>query len=246
MMVVACVKPTRLGEPRLERGRALAEGSWGLAPGERRALAAARVAAGPAGQVIALAAGPADAAGALREALALGAARGVLVEHEGALEALPTARALAAAIAKLGAPPVAVVAERSADAQQGLVGPLLAELLDRPFLGGVERLRVDGEALEATSAGARSRARPPLVLAAGERFAPAPHATSWGVGAAFEAPLDRWTLAELGVAAPTEDVQVLSAARAGAERRDTERFEGDPDEAAAQLARRWRAAGVAP
>ncbi|MCA1813962.1 MAG: hypothetical protein LC624_08425, partial [Halobacteriales archaeon] len=104
--------------------------AWGLPASERRVVAAAAIAGRALGaEPLALALGPAAARAGLREALALGAKRAVLVESElPRLDALVTARALARAAQRLGAQLV-FAGSASADAEQGVLGPMLAELL---------------------------------------------------------------------------------------------------------------------
>lgn len=245
--VVACVKPVPLGEPRLERGQLAVEGmAWGLPAGERRVVSAACIAARALGaEPVALALGPEAARAGVREALALGARRGVLVHGEGRLDALLTARALAAAVQRLGGQ-VVLAGEASADAQQGVLGPMLAELLGVELVGEVERLDEQGGLVAHRARGARVervRLRAPVLLTVSPRFAPAGHATSWGVGEAERLPLDAWPLRELAPDAQG-GTELAALLRAEAKRAEAERFEGEPDEVAAQLARRLRAAGV--
>lgn len=249
--VIACVKPVPLGEPSVAKGQVVTEGlAWGLAPSERRTVAAGKaVAEALRTDLVALALGPKTAQPGLREALALGARRAVLVEAgEQRLDAILTARALAAAIRRLGEPRVVLTGGESADAQQGLLGPMLAEMLGLDLLAGVERLQAAGGALHALrSTGAedeRWAAKPPLVMTVSARFQPAAHATSWGVGEAYDLPLQAWPLGELGLGSVEPASDLASLSRAEAARGEAERFEGDADEAASQLVRRLRAAGV--
>lgn len=255
MSVIACVKPVPLGEPGVAKGQIVTEGlAWGLPASERRTVAAGVQAAQALGtDLAALALGPQAAQAGLREALALGAKRAVLVESSGQrLDALMTARALAVAIKRLGPPGVVVTGGESADAQQGLLGPMLAELLGSDLVAGVERVQGSSRGLVLHRAGEdedeRWQAQQPVVLAVSPRFQPAPHATSWGLGQAYALPLQVWGLAELQL--PPEALEpgseVASLAKAEQARREAERFEGEPDEAAAQLVRRLRAGGWVP
>jgi electron transfer flavoprotein beta subunit len=247
--VLACVKPTPLGEPAVARGQLVVEGqTWGLAAGERCVLAAAQQAGRALGaEVMALSAGPAAAQAGLREALALGARRAVLVAGGGRLDAALASKALALAARRLGQPALVLTGTESADAQQGLVGPMLAELLGLELLAGVERLQAEPGALVARrAAGAeeeRVRATPPLLLTVSPRFQPSAHPTAWGVGEAYALPLDVWQLAELSPGA-VPATELAGLARAETPRGEAERFEGDADEAAQQLARRLRASGM--
>jgi electron transfer flavoprotein beta subunit len=247
-LVIACTKPTTLGEPQVAKGHLVLEGAtWALAPGERRVLAAARIAADALrAELCAIAVAPAAAQVGLREALALGADRAIHVEAE-PLDAVATARALAAAARKAGAPTLVLAGQASADAAQGLVGPMLAEALGLDLLAGVEGLRAEANVLHAVRRDGRDEERfrlaMPLAITVSPRFQPAGHATSWGVGKAYDAPLQRIPLADLRVEAKPL-LEVVARGRPEAARIEAERFEGDADEAASQLARRLRAMGV--
>lgn len=251
-LAVVCVKPVPLGEPSVARGQLVLEGmAWGLPPSERRTLAAARAASEALGlELVALALAPAQGQAGLREALALGAQRAVLVESEGRrLDALLTARALAAAVRKLGPPHLVLTGSESADAQQGLLGPMLAEMLGLDLVAQVEALQGTRAGLDLhRGAGGEDEhvvAKPPLLLTIAPRFSPTPHATSWGVGEAWVRPLQTWRLADLALRPeelePASDVAGL--ARAEQAKASAERFEGDVEEATSQLVRRLRAGG---
>lgn len=250
-LVVACVKPVPLGEPGVARGQLVVEGlAWGLPGSERRVVAAGKAAAlAIGGELVALALGPPAAQAGLREALALGARRAIHIEAgEQRLDALFTAHALAAAIRKLGAPRIVLTGGESADAQQGLLGPMVAELLGLEMLAGVEELRADARGLHVTRAtpteDERYVVQTPMLLAVSSRFHPAGHATSWGVGEAYGLPLQRWPLGDLELGGVEAASELASLARAEQARSEAERFEGDAEEATAQLVRRLRAAGV--
>src|SRR5204862_5117573 len=93
--------------------------------------------------------GPPSAEDCLREAIAWASDRdvvatGVLVSDPAfaGSDTLATARALAAAVGKLGGFDLVLAGRNSVDADTGQVGPELAELLDLPFLGGVRKLTI--------------------------------------------------------------------------------------------------------
>ncbi len=113
----------------------------------RRAVAQGVLLAGQTGgscTVITL--GPPSAEDVLREALACGADRGVLISDPAfaGSDTLATARALAAALLRLGEVDLVLCGRNSVDAETGQVGPELAQLLDLPFATGVKRLALDG------------------------------------------------------------------------------------------------------
>jgi electron transfer flavoprotein beta subunit len=83
------------------------------------------------GEVTVVSVGEAVAAEQLRSALAMGADRAILLQGETTLDGLATARALAAepAIAEAD---LVLLGMKGVDGDQQQVGPMLAELLDRP------------------------------------------------------------------------------------------------------------------
>ncbi|GIW71586.1 MAG: electron transfer flavoprotein subunit beta [Planctomycetota bacterium] len=95
-----------------------------------------------AGTVTVMTLGPAEAAQTLRSALAMGADRGVHLEHEQQLgDPYAIARTLATAIQGLAPPADLVLAGRQAvDSQSLAVGPMVASLLELPCVTDVTRL----------------------------------------------------------------------------------------------------------
>jgi electron transfer flavoprotein alpha subunit len=89
--------------------------------------------------------GPPSAEDVLRESIAFGADHGVLVSDPvfAGSDSLVTARALAAAIERLGPFDLVLVGRNSVDAETGQVGPQVAQLLDLPFAAGVRQLEVE-------------------------------------------------------------------------------------------------------
>jgi electron transfer flavoprotein beta subunit len=83
---------------------------------------------GEAAEVVAVSLGPEKAAEQLREALAMGADRAVLLRHDGAADAAGVARALAALARREGAGLI-LTGKLDTDEDAGAVGPMLAGLL---------------------------------------------------------------------------------------------------------------------
>jgi len=104
------------------------------------------------GTVTVLTLGPPEAADQLREMLALGAHRGVLLETDGReWGPVATAAAIAAAVGELGtaAFPLIVVGNEAADTGGYQVGIRVAHALGRPCVTGIKRLEVAGDVLRA-------------------------------------------------------------------------------------------------
>lgn len=189
--------------------------------------------------------GPPAAEAALRECLGLGADRAVHLSDRllAGADTLATARALADAIARIGADLV-LAGRYSIDAETGQVGPEVAEMLGWGFLGGVRRmalLAADGAtplgAGEADPRGAALRAECETDDGAIERVAPLPVLITctdrWKTRVpivlpdeerAATAAVERWGVGELGRAeesygaagSPTwvEEVRAVEVSRA--------------------------------
>ncbi len=113
----------------------------------RRAVAkGVELARATGGRCVVFTLGPPPAEEVLREAIAWGADEGVLVSDPAfaGSDTLATARALAAALTKVGSWDLVLVGRNSIDADTGQVGPELAEMLGLPFVGAVRELTVIG------------------------------------------------------------------------------------------------------
>lgn len=91
------------------------------------------------GAVTAVTVGDAGATESLKNSLAMGAQRAVLLEGEVTMDGLATAKALAAELAEADAPLI-LLGVKAADDDQQQVGPMLATLLGRPCATAVTRL----------------------------------------------------------------------------------------------------------
>ncbi|HZH45935.1 MAG TPA: electron transfer flavoprotein subunit beta/FixA family protein [Roseococcus sp.] len=86
---------------------------------------------GIATEIIAVSCGPTAAQEQIRTALAMGADRGILVEHDGPLEPIAVAKLLAALVAKEG-PQVVMMGKQAIDDDMNATGQMLAALLGWP------------------------------------------------------------------------------------------------------------------
>jgi electron transfer flavoprotein beta subunit len=96
-----------------------------------------------AGEVAAVAVGDAASAEQLRAALAMGADRAILLKGETTLDGLATARALAAELRDAAADLI-LLGARAVDGDQQQVGPMLAELMDRPCITVAAKVELEG------------------------------------------------------------------------------------------------------
>ena len=86
---------------------------------------------GAAGEIVAVSMGPAQCQETLRTAFAMGADRGILVRHDGALEPLAVARILKA-IVETERPDLAILGKQAIDDDSNQTGQMLAALLGWP------------------------------------------------------------------------------------------------------------------
>jgi electron transfer flavoprotein alpha subunit len=103
------------------------------------------------GECVVFTLGPPSAEDALREAIAWGADRGVLVSDPAfaGSDTLATAKALEAAIRSEGEFDLVLTGLNSVDADTGQVGPQLAELLGLPILAGVKEMAIEQRSVAA-------------------------------------------------------------------------------------------------
>lgn len=152
----------------------------------------------------ALTMGPQSARDTLKRALAKGADHAVWLQDPALAgsDLLATARALQAAIARIGAVDLVLVGDRSRDAACGALGAMLAEALGWPHLGGAEQLEITGP-LVIERRGPRTRERlqcglPAVVSVARQAGSPR-LPTFMGIMATSKKELTTWTVADLGL-----------------------------------------------
>jgi electron transfer flavoprotein alpha subunit len=141
--------------------------------------AAVQLAGGPGDEVWALSMGPSQAEAALRDAIAAGAQRGVLLcdHHLAGSDTWATANALAAAIRWMGGADLVLCGTAAIDGETGQVGPSVAHRLDWPQATGCEALSIEDGRLVARriveGGFERVRLTLPAVVTVGETgFAP--------------------------------------------------------------------------
>lgn len=205
------------------------------------------------GEVIAVSAGPARAGSTIREALAKGADRGILVEDErlSNSDSLSTARALAAAIGR-EKHDLVLTGLQSDDAGFGQTGVIVAELLGLPHATLI--MEVNAGIMEASAgimeAGAeKTSVRVKRELEAGwfqyvELPLPAlltiqsgintvRYATLMGIKKAKSKPLARYTCEDLGI--EIKPAQIVRRLYTPERSKQTQFLEGAPGEVARQL-----------
>ena len=158
------------------------------------------------GEVVVLTMGPPQAEEALREALAFGVDRAVLLSDPAfaGADTLATAYTLAAGVRKLGHFSLILCGARTLDSDTAQVGPQIAEFLDLPMAAYVGKATCKERSLrvERTLDGVRERLLlplPALITVAGQMQAERPLALS-SVEEAFGKPkVQRWGRQDLEV-----------------------------------------------
>jgi electron transfer flavoprotein beta subunit len=211
----------------------------------------------PNSEVIAVSLGPKQAESTLREALAMGADRGVLVADP-LLEdssGLSTAKALASTVREIGDVDIVLAGARTTDRFAGTVGPAMAALMGYSIATHGQHAHLDDEHLvfekrRLDDSSATLRVPMPCLLSFGQRTPLPQHATAWGVHAAYESDeIQRLELDELDLSADEVGPGAATTPRANVEpvpekERDTEVFENEPDQVAESLHRRLTSRGL--
>ncbi|HZS15173.1 MAG TPA: electron transfer flavoprotein subunit beta/FixA family protein [Candidatus Dormibacteraeota bacterium] len=221
MNVVVCVKqvpdPNSAGQLDPATHRLKREGvEVVLDPGDEYGIEAGlQLAEATGGQVTVVSMGPEKALDAIRKALAMGAAKGVLISDEAlaGADALTTARVLAAAVKREGFDLV-VTATESTDASMGVVPQLLAGLLDVPALTFAKHVEADGSTLKVnrqTEAGydVIEADLPALLSVTAGVFEPR-YPSLKGIMAAKSKPVDRIGVGDLGLDGVGSGEEVVS------------------------------------
>jgi electron transfer flavoprotein beta subunit len=178
-----------------------------LNPYDRYALEAARTLKAEAGGcVVAVTMGPPAAEEVLREAMALGADRAILLTDPAfaGADTLATAHTLAAAVRKLERFDLILCGARTLDSDTGQVGPQLAELLDLPMAAYVRSvaLRRGELRIERRLDGTRERLAiklPALITVEGQARIKDPVSLQLLERAFLEHSITRWTREDLVV-----------------------------------------------
>lgn len=250
MEIFVCIKqvPARDSQIRVrEQGVWIEEGDLGYEMNEPDAFAleeGLRLKEKHGGQVTVVSAGPARAASTIREALAKGADRGILIEdHRFAkAESFTTARALAAAI-KREQHDLILTGLQSDDAGFGQTGVVLAELLGLPHATIIMEVEAQERSLTVKrelEGGWFQRVELPLpaLLTIQSGINKVRYATLMGIKKAKSKPLQRYTPEdldlELAFASMTQRVYPPVKSK------QTQFIEGPPKEAAAKLAEKLK------
>lgn len=157
------------------------------------------------GEVSLVSVAPNNEVAGLREALAMGAAKAVLVSDPAlqGSDALTTAKVLAAAVNRLGGADLVIGGTESSDGYTGTVPEQLAELLGLPSVTFAKKVTIEGSTLKVerqTEAGYDEVEAPLPALVSVTAGVNEPRYPSFkGIMAAKSKPVDTVTAADLGV-----------------------------------------------
>jgi electron transfer flavoprotein beta subunit len=194
------------------------------------------------GEVVVVCAGPEAASAVLREALAKGADRAVLVKDlPERADGLARARVLAE-VARREKPDLVLLGKYGVGTDEGQTGPMLAELLDLPHAGAVTALEIAGGRLTARREVEGSvevmEGALPAVLTCDKGLNTPRYANIKGIMAAKKKPIETLSLQDLAVEATSrvvwESLELPPPRQAG------KILQGDPAETARELARLLR------
>lgn len=256
MNIVVCVKqvPDTAAkiQERVTDGQIDLEGvEWVVNPYDEYAVEEAlRLKEAHGGQVTLITLGPDRALQALKDMLALGADEGIHIKDP-ALEGIGrrgVARALAAAIHKVGDVDMVWTGWKGVDEDHGLVPAYLAEELGWPHLSFVVKVDVDPDAgrvtVEREIEGGKEVLEAPLpaVLSAQKGLNEVRYASLKGIMAVKKKTIPQWTAADLGLDASElrgPEVELVHV-DPPPQRPSGRILEGTPEEAATELVRLLR------
>ena len=209
MNVVVCVKqvpdPNSPGQLDPSSHTLKRDGELVLDPGDEFGVEAGlQLAEKHGGEVTVVSMGPDRGVDAVRKALAMGAAKGVLITDESLAgsDALTTAKVLAAAIRRQEFD-VVITATESTDGYTGVVPQMLAGLLDIPAVTFAKSVAYEGDTLTVerqTETGIEVvEAKLPVVISVTAGVNEPRYPSLKGIMGAKQKPLDRPTAADLGV-----------------------------------------------
>jgi len=211
---------------------------------------ALRLKAAHQGEVVIVTVGTPEAKKTMKEALAMGADRGVLVSADPmAIDTRRTAELLAAALKKGGPYDVVLCSEGSSDMYSGLVPPMVGELLDLPYVGYARRIEVSGQAAKVERALEDSvevvEAPTPLVASVVSEINEPRYPTLIQIMQAGRKPVEELS-AEALIPGAGQSVSLVRGMKAQAMARKRVVFEGPPEETARKLLEALASEGVLP
>lgn len=191
------------------------------------------------GEVVAVTVGKAEARKSLKEALAMGADKGVhVLADQGLLDPSRTSEWLAAAIAKTGPFDLVICSEGASDTYTGLVPPMVAERLGLPYVGYARKLEVSAQGVRAERSledSLESVESPmPCVVSVVSEINEPRYPTLIQIMQASKKPVEELHAEQLAGTGSSPPTTVLSMTAQSSNRKRVV-IEGSPDEAAEKL-----------
>jgi len=212
---------------------------------------AVRIKAAQGGEVTVFTVGSPDAKKTIKEAMAMGADKGVHVVAElGTVDTLGTARLLAGAMKMAGGFDLILCAEGSSDTYTGQVPPMLAELLSLPFVGLARKVDLKADvatleqSLEDTIVSVQCPL--PLVVSVVSEINEPRYPTLIQIMQASKKPLTEVPLGALGPAGFSGGNAAVVSMSGKPMNRKRVLFEGPPEDAARKLVDALASEGVIP
>ncbi len=246
MKIVVCVKqvPDSAAKVVVEGGRV----TWGDAPlvlnpwDEYAVEAALRLQEQAGGEATVISVGGESAKEALKTALAMGCSQAILISDPAlaGADSQAVARVLEAAIRKVGDVEVAFFGRQAIDGDMGVTAAMTAHLLEWPMLGLISTLNYADGKIQVERAFEEGRQRVecplPVALSVSKDIGEPRYPSFMGIRKASRANIPVWSLADLGVSAPTSVVHWPEIYNPPAREVKTEIVKGDsPQEIAEAL-----------
>jgi len=217
LKIVACIKlvPDSAAKIVAEDGQI----SWGDAPlvinpwDEFAVEAALQQKEVHGGEVIAVTMGGENSKEALKHALAMGCDQAILITDDtlAGVDTGGTARVLAAAVQKVSEVDMAFFGRQAIDGDAGITPAQTARVLGWPFIGLTVKLELEGGSVKAERATEEGRqiisAALPAVFSVAKDFAEPRYPSFMGIRKASRAEIPVWSLADLGIEAPTPVIE---------------------------------------
>jgi len=200
------------------------------------------------GTVTVVSLGTGDAKKQIKEAMAMGADKALLVLAEPVPDALGTAYLISKAVQRLGTFDLLICSEGSSDTYQGEVGAMIAEFLTVPFLADAKKVETDGAKVRCelrADGGVRLvEAELPAVVSVVSEANDPRYPTLLQVMAASKKPIEELPLSSLRDAGyPDTGFQVMEVKLQSADRKRII-IEGSPEEASRKLVEALKKEGV--
>jgi electron transfer flavoprotein beta subunit len=200
------------------------------------------------GTVTVVSLGTGDWKKSIKEALAMGCDRGVAVSSPGYLDALGASYFLAKALQKSGPFDLVICSEGASDTYEGLIGTMVAEWMNLPFMGYVRRLEIGEKTAKCELALEEkvevAEADLPVVISVVSEANTPRYPTLLQIMQTSKKPIEEVTLESLkGPDSPQRGTEVLQM-RAQLTNRKKLMIEGSPDEAAKKLVDALKGEGV--